>query len=220
MLDSFGVLDYVLSAYHLPYVVPHLNLLFKERKMTHLHSLHVACISVQLGSAFGLPEDRLLALAAGALVHDIGKLDVPCEILDKPGKLTGAEFEQVKKHPVFGFIRLMENDIKHPQVVDLIVLFHHYYRDKTGYPKPKDALMEFKDVELPIEVRIVTVADIFCALVSPRSYKKTFSYTRAIWKLRRMAGAVNETIVDELVALIRDNRLLLNTTGDILLSLS
>ena len=219
MIDSFGVLDIVLSAYHLSYVTPHLNLLFKERKMTHLHSLHVACIAVQLGSAFGLPHDNLLALAAGALLHDIGKLDVPEEILDKPGKLTGPEFEQIKKHPEYGFVRLMEKNIEHPEVVDLILLFHHYYRDQTGYPKPEGELRDFKETDIPIEVRIVTVADIFCALVSPRTYKKTYSYTRAIWKLKRMAGQLHETVIEELVMLIKGNRLLLNTTGDVLLAL-
>ena len=220
MLDSFGVLDIVLSAYHLPYVAPHLNLLFKERKMTHLHSIHVACISVQLGDMFGLPYENLLSLAAGALLHDIGKMDIPESVLDKPGKLTGAEYAQIKRHPQCGFIRLMEKDIEHPGVVDLIILFHHLLRDGTGYPKPEEKLQDFKNIEIPIEVRIVSVADIFCALVSPRSYKYTYSYNRAIHKLKRMAGPLHETVINELIVLIKDNRLLLNTTGDILHGLS
>lgn len=217
MKDSFDVLDVVLTNYFKPYVQPHITRAFHADKAMFIHSLHVACLSVQLGDIMGMSGKQLDNLAAGALLHDIGKLDISPEILNKPCKLTGEERLIVNEHSKHGFIRIQET--VHPSIIDYICLFHHYYLNGTGYPKPEKEYQDFfrnddlkGRVTIPMEVQIVTIADIFCALTSPRCYKGCYSYKKAIWKLKRMRDALNQVIVEELEKLVRNNSLLLNTS--------
>lgn len=215
MIDSTTTLEILLTAYHLPYVSKNMFALFNYNKILHIHSLHVATLAIQVGEMFGLSKEQLTDMAAGALLHDIGKLDISNDIWDKHGKLTGPEFNIVKKHPEHGFLRLI--DVPHPAIVDYIILFHHYKNDFTGYPS-SDA-KEFQDFfrilreDFPLEVQIVTACDVFCALTTIRPYKRAFSPRKALYKMKRMNG-LNETVINEITVLVRDNMLLLNTAPD------
>ncbi len=148
---------------------------------TEGHTRRVATLAVQIGEQLGLPEGRLRQLALGGLLHDIGKLSVPSEILSKPGRLTDQEFSEIQRHPGAGRELLKELGGFSPLVLDLVES-HHERIDGAGYPNhiPADAL--------PLEVRVLTVADVYDALTADRVYREAWSRERALELLRDDTG--------------------------------
>ncbi|MBJ7472495.1 MAG: HD domain-containing protein [Solirubrobacteraceae bacterium] len=145
------------------------------------HVERVAVLAVQMGEHLHLPTGRLRLLAAGGLLHDIGKLSVPTEILQKPGRLTDDEFEVVQKHPADGRALLTELGGFHALVLDLVE--HHHERvDGTGYPHGRQG------DQLPLEVRILAVADVFDALTTDRPYRRACTAADALAELDQQAG--------------------------------
>lgn len=144
------------------------------------HSERVARIAMALGHAMGLPQNRIETLRVAGNLHDIGKVSVPGEILNKPGRLTPEEFEQVKVHPETGFEIL--KDIPFHGPVAEIVLQHHERYDGTGYPRG------LKRDEALLEARILAVADIYEALTSDRPYRQALSHEEAMAHIIREAG--------------------------------
>jgi hypothetical protein len=127
----------------------------------------------------GLSHEEVATVRAAATVHDIGKLDVPPEILNKPGKLTSEEFEVVKHHAADGAALVAcLGDAE----LTTIVRHHHERMDGTGYP---DGL---SGDEIPIGARILAVADTFDAIVSPRPYRAAATHKRAIDVLHEESG--------------------------------
>lgn len=145
------------------------------------HVERVAVLAVQVGEHLRLSTGRLRLLAAGALLHDIGKLSVPTEILQKPGPLTPDEFEIVQRHPVDGRHLLSELGGFHPLILELVEL-HHERADGTGYPYGRSR------EELPLEVRILAVADVFDALTADRPYRRASTAAEALAELDAQAG--------------------------------
>lgn len=146
------------------------------------HVERVAVLAVQMGEHMRLSTGRLRLLAAGALLHDIGKLSVPSHILQKPGPLTPDEFAVVQRHPSDGRQLLSELGGFHPLILELVEL-HHERADGTGYPHGRGAH------ELAVEVRILAVADVFDALTADRPYRRASSAEDAIAELDAQAGA-------------------------------
>lgn len=145
------------------------------------HVERVAVLAVQMGEHLHLPTGRLRLLAAGGLLHDIGKLSVPTEILQKPDRLTDDEFEVVQKHPADGRALLTELGGFHELVLELVE--HHHERvDGTGYPHGLGG------DGLPMEVRILAVADVFDALTTDRPYRRACSAADALAELDQQAG--------------------------------
>lgn len=132
---------------------------------TFAHCVNVCVIGTILGSRLGLDASRLKDLALGLIMHDVGKLGVPREILEKPGKLTEAEFEQMKEHCRAGFdtLRGIQSISAHAKIV---VLQHHEKYDGTGYPKG----LQGEDIHL--NAQIGAIADVYDALTSDRVYRK------------------------------------------------
>jgi hypothetical protein len=157
------------------------RLLAQRDTSTEEHTRRVALLTVQVGEELGLSPERLRTLAAGALLHDIGKLSVPLAILRKPGALDEAEFEQIKRHPVSGD-RLLERLGGFSQAVRRLVLSHHERLDGSGYPH---GLCE---AQLDLETRILAVCDVYDALISTRVYRKAWTHERAGHLLREGAG--------------------------------
>lgn len=143
------------------------------------HSRRVARNAALVASGMGLSDEEVATVRAAATVHDIGKLDVPREILNKPGKLTPEEFEVVKHHAADG--AALVACLGDPELTT-IVRHHHERLDGTGYP---DGL---SGDEIPIGARILAVADTFDAIVSPRPYRAAATHKRAIDVLHRESG--------------------------------
>ncbi len=143
------------------------------------HSRRVARNAALVASGMGLSDEEVATVRAAATVHDIGKLDVPREILNKPGKLTPDEFEVVKHHAADGAALVAcLGDAE----LTTIVRHHHERMDGTGYP---DGLA---GDEIPIGARILAVADTFDAIVSPRPYRAAATHKRAIDVLHAESG--------------------------------
>jgi len=141
------------------------------------HTIAVEAISYQIAKLYGLDERRLSRIKVAAALHDIGKIGIPVEILEKPGKLTPNEFEIMKSHALIGYNILSGLNID--DIRDIGTL-HHEKLDGTGYP------FGIKGEELTAEIRIVAIADIVSALLGQRSYKEEFNKDKIIKILKNM----------------------------------
>ncbi|MDL2237529.1 HD-GYP domain-containing protein [Christensenellaceae bacterium OttesenSCG-928-K19] len=131
---------------------------------TYHHSLSVAVIAIGIGMQLGISQDELHRLGFAAIMHDIGKMEIPIEIINKPAKLTTEEFEIIKKHPVYGGEYLALNDVNDQGIYDGVV-HHHEMVNGTGYPN------NLPDREIPFFSKIISVADVYDALTSHRPYR-------------------------------------------------
>jgi HD-GYP domain-containing protein (c-di-GMP phosphodiesterase class II) len=164
------------------------------------HSENVATLSVAIGRGMGLPEETLIALQRGGLVHDIGKIAVPGSILDKNGKLTPEEYEVVKSHPDEG-VRILE-PVPGMEPILPMVLHHHEAWDGSGYPRG------LAGEDIPLEARIMAVADQFDALSSDRPYRAGLGVEGAVGFLRSQAGTgLDEQVVGVFINLLEAGEL-------------
>jgi HD-GYP domain-containing protein (c-di-GMP phosphodiesterase class II) len=159
---------------------------------TEEHTRRVALRAVQIGDELGLAPGRLRDLAIGGLLHDIGKLRVPDEILKKPGPLTDDEFHVVQQH-VFWGEELLEELGGFSPIVRRLVRGHHERIDGSGYP------YAVAGDPMPLDLCILAVCDVYDALVSERVYREAWPHERAMELLRQGAGsAFDELCVDTL----------------------
>lgn len=158
--------------------------------VTSMHIHRVQHYAMGLANALGaLDELTLKALQAAALLHDTGKLAVPERILNKPGKLTPAEFETMKLHVEVGADILSSIDFPYPVVP--IVRAHHENWDGSGYPNG------LKGIEIPIGARILSVVDCYDALTSDRPYRAAMTDVEALSVIRTRRGTFYDpTVVD------------------------
>jgi diguanylate cyclase (GGDEF)-like protein/putative nucleotidyltransferase with HDIG domain len=148
---------------------------------THGHVRRTQIYAVQMGKLFKVSESDLRALHAGALLHDIGKLAVPEYILNKPGKLTEAEFAKMKIHPTVGGDILKRVNFPYP--VEDIVRYHHEKWDGSGYPKG------LKAEQIPLIARIISVVDFYDATRCDRPYRKGMRREDSLGLLNSMVGS-------------------------------
>lgn len=145
------------------------------------HSSSVSRYSEALARALNLPEKDVERIKLGALLHDIGKIGIPENVLKKPSKLTDEEWEIMKQHPTIGAEKvLMPNESLHDLIP--IVKYHHEHWDGSGYPE------KLKGEDIPLAARIVSVADAYHALISDRPYRKGMSNEKACEILKVGAG--------------------------------
>jgi len=149
-------------------------------KYTPLHEDRVAALALQIGRRLGLDAPRLQALHMAARVHDIGKVDIPLGILNKPGKLSEAEFTLIKTHAQTSYEVL--NRIAFTLPVADIVHAHHEYLDGSGYPRG------LRGDEILLEARILTVADIVESMSEDRPYRKSLGMPAALEEISRLRG--------------------------------
>jgi HD-GYP domain-containing protein (c-di-GMP phosphodiesterase class II) len=169
----------------------------KKDEYTHGHSQRTALVAVQLGLRLGVDEDTLRAIARGAYLHDVGKIHVPDEILNKPGALTPEERAVIETHPQLG------HDLVAPVPVlreSLSAILHHHERiDGTGYPQ------QLAGTSIPFIARVVAVADVWDALTSDRSYRPGWAPDDALAHIRAGAGShFDPDVVDAFVSLAAD----------------
>ncbi|WP_308636318.1 HD-GYP domain-containing protein [Paenibacillus silvisoli] len=144
---------------------------------TYQHNIGVGVLSTMIGKWLHLQDDELTALTLAATLHDVGKLKIPADILNKPGKLTEAEFEIVKKHTVYGYDILKKTE-GISQRAALVALQHHEREDGRGYP------LGLKSDRIDLFSKIVAVADIFHAMSSDRPYHKALPFYEVVRQLR------------------------------------
>lgn len=163
----------------------------KKDHYTRGHSERVAILARLIGEALGLAGDAQETLHWAGLLHDIGKIGVPEAILQKPGRLTDAEFDVIKQHPRMGY-EILKPIASFDRVLEA-VLYHHEQPDGGGYP---DGL---RGSDVPLFARIVHVADTFDALTSTRSYRPAHTVTRAMEIIRGDAGVKLDAAVAEVL---------------------
>jgi diguanylate cyclase (GGDEF)-like protein/putative nucleotidyltransferase with HDIG domain len=159
---------------------------------THTHLQRVRTYAVAIASQLNLPEGEIEALRAAALLHDIGKLAVPEQIINKPGKLTPEEFEKMKVHPLVG-AEILER-VAFPYPVAPIVRSHHERWDGTGYPEGLSGL------QIPIGARILATVDCLDALASHRQYRPALPLAEAMAKVQEKSGTWFDPEVVEILA--------------------
>src|SRR5579863_416991 len=147
---------------------------------THTHLQRVRTYAVAVAKELNLSEDQIEALRAAALLHDIGKLAVPEQIINKPGRLTPEEFEKMKVHPIVG-AEILER-VAFPYPVSPIVRSHHERWDGSGYPEGLSGL------DIPMGARILAAVDCLDALASHRQYRPALPLAEAMAKVKEKSG--------------------------------
>ncbi len=139
------------------------------------HCERVAELGVRLGTELGMDDDALTALRLGAYLHDLGKVRVPHEILNKPGRLTEEEFDVIRRHPEWGIELLATVDF--PWDIKPIIRWHHEKYDGSGYP---DRLV---GDEIPLAAQVICIVDVYDALTTTRSYRPAMSTADALARM-------------------------------------
>lgn len=169
-----------MSRLHLATVEALATAIDAKDQTTHCHVRRVQIYAAGMGELFDLSHKEIEALKAGALLHDVGKLAVPDHILNKPGRLSTAEFEKMKVHTTVGAEILERVDFPYPVVP--IVRHHHEQWDGKGYPD------NLKGEEIPITARILSVVDCFDSVREDRPYRRGMTREEASALLLRGAG--------------------------------
>jgi HD superfamily phosphodiesterase len=149
---------------------------------TYNHLVRMSLYSYLIAKEMGFDDLWCEKLKLAAPMHDIGKLGIKDTILLKPAKLTDEEFEEMKKHTIYGYEILKDSTIDILKMASNVALCHHEKYDGTGYPRG------LKGEEIPIEARIVAVADVFDALTSRRPYKEPYEIERAVEIIEKDSG--------------------------------
>jgi len=148
---------------------------------THTHLRRVRTYAIEVAKELGLSENEIEALRAAALLHDIGKLAVPEQIINKPGKLTPEEFDRMKVHPLVG-AEILER-VAFPYPVAPIVRAHHERWDGSGYPEG------LSGEEIPIGARILAAVDCLDAMASDRQYRPAVPLATAMERVKERSGS-------------------------------
>jgi len=146
---------------------------YRDQQDTAIHLRHISEYSAMIAQGLGLPEREVENIRYASPLHDIGKVGIADAILLKPGKLTPDEFEEMKKHTVYGAKILCNAESSLLQIACKVAGSHHEKFDGTGYPA------KLKGEQIPVYARIVSVADVFDALCMPRVYKPRWDAEKA-----------------------------------------
>ncbi|WP_239454237.1 HD-GYP domain-containing protein [Bacillus suaedaesalsae] len=167
------------------------NALVSRDPYTLHHSENAAKYSLELAEEMNLSKDICDSIRTGTLLHDIGKIGIPENILNKDDKLTDQEYKIIKDHPQIGYKIIEDVSIFNENGVSDIVLYHHERYDGKGYPEG------LKEDEIPLTPRIVAVADAFDAMSSKRSYREELDHDYILNEISKGKGTqFNPKIVD------------------------
>ncbi|MBI5241048.1 MAG: GAF domain-containing protein [Elusimicrobia bacterium] len=155
---------------------------FRDQKDTGRHLRRMSRFSGILASAMGMSYQESEDIRYASPLHDIGKVAIPDAILRKPDKLSAEEYEEMKRHTIYGSQMLINAESRLLRLAALIAIAHHENFDGTGYP------YGLKGEAIPIEARIVSVADVFDALISKRIYKGAWTLDDAVSHIKSLAG--------------------------------
>lgn len=168
----------------------------RHHSYTFRHSLHVTGLVIACGAHLGFAERDIKRFGIAGMLHDIGKAYIPLKILDKPGPLTPNERAVVEKHPVHGSQILIKNGRFEQMIVDLASQ-HHELLDGSGYPEglSGDAISD--------PVRLLTICDIFSALVDKRAYKQGMTPDKALKIMLNMGGKIDQSFLQACDSVLR-----------------
>lgn len=169
--DLMGDMNYKSSLFNFLNNIQHFD------DYTYSHSLNVSLIAYTLGQWLNLSGDELENLTVAGLLHDVGKTKIPLDILNKPDKLTDDEFEEVKKHTIYGYEIVEHQDI--PYEMKMAVLMHHERYDGSGYP------FKVKNEKINKYAKIIAIADLYDAMTSDRPYRKKITPFQVINEFQR-----------------------------------
>ena len=163
------------------------------------HQRRVTDLAVSIAQEIGLPENVVAGIRMAGLIHDIGKLAVPAEILCKPSKINDLEFQLIKTHPEVGYDILKK--IEFPWPIADIVLQHHERMNGSGYPR------KIKGPEILIEAKIINVADVVEAMASHRPYRPSLGIEKSLEQISKNRGILyDDEVVDACLRLFREKR--------------
>lgn len=149
-------------------VVIQMNRLRDYHDYTYSHCVNVAILAISIGKRLHLDRENLIKLGTSAILHDIGKCQIPIEILNKEGQLTDEEFEVIKGHPMLGY-RMIKDIVNFSSVTKIGILQHHERCDGSGYPNG------LKGEDITIFGKIIAVADTYDAMTTDRCYRTAIS---------------------------------------------
>jgi putative nucleotidyltransferase with HDIG domain len=155
---------------------------------TYRHCLYVTGFAVAFAQHLGMRDDDQRRLTRAALLHDVGKAFIAREILDKQGKLTVEEITELRQHPVRGHEALSAQGGFPPEMLD-VALHHHEFLDGSGYPHG------LRSEKISDIVRVITIVDVYSALVEKRAYRLPFSRERAFAIMESMAGKLDQQLL-------------------------
>jgi len=164
---------------------------------SHHHGYRTANLAVTIASYFSLNDEQIQNLRWAGLLHDIGKMEIPEDILCKPGPLTAEEWEIIRRHPTIGADILQPIASLHP--ASQIIRAHHERYDGTGYP------CGLRGEEIPLEARILAVADAYSVMIRGRVYRRALTQPEAIAELKRCSGTDFDPQVVEALLLLLDH---------------
>lgn len=147
---------------------------------TALHCINVCILSISFGTCLNLNKTELNELGLGSLLHDLGKMRIPLEVLNKPGKLTEDEFSKMKQHPLIGYELLSQSEDIPPTSLN-IIKYHHERKHGNGYP---DGLCE---EDIPLFTQIAAIVDVYDAITSDRCYHDSMTPYDALNNMYRWA---------------------------------
>lgn len=155
---------------------------------TFLHSIAVTALMTHLGRSIEADENTIRVLGLGGLLHDVGKVKTPLEILNKAGRLTDLEMALVRQHPAHGY-ELLSRQGDMPDAVLDICMHHHERLDGKGYPKGLSA------GQITLPARIASICDVYDALTSKRPYKQAWTQLDAAEFMFKQKGQFDETLL-------------------------
>ncbi len=176
------------------------NKVEQKDRYTHNHNQRVKDYAVKIGNKLNLSKERIETIAFAALFHDLGKVHIPDQILNKPGILTDEEFEFIKKHSSDGANLVKKTYYEN---IGKIIEQHHERIDGSGYPNG------LKDDEILIEAKIISVSDVYDAMTTDRPYRKGLSPIVAIDELRSLKGIFyDEKVVDSFFDVLKEEEVI------------
>ena len=155
---------------------------------TYRHCLFVTGFAVAFAQHLGMRDDDQRRLVRAALLHDVGKAFIPVAILDKPGSLTTAEMTEMRTHPRRGYDALAAQGGFPPEMLD-VILHHHEYLDGSGYPNG------LRGNQISDIVRLITIVDIYAALVEKRTYRMPFAHAKAFAMMEQMGDKLDQHLL-------------------------
>ena len=170
-----------------PHALISLARLKTKDNYTYMHWIAVSALMVSLAKELELPEQQIRDAGLAGLLHDIGKMTIPSEILNNPGKLTAAEFEQVKNHPKAGYEILLECPGICAVALD-VCLHHHEKMDGTGYPQG------LSGDDISLFARMGAICDVYDAITSNRSYNQGWCPSESLRQMASLKGHFDPVI--------------------------